>query len=188
MDYSQIHNDPDNPAAASPWQTSPQAPSRTSYSRDGGANSPTLAASSPYGDQSSRPSHEAGDDEETLGGESVDYTESEPDSTARENGSSPDLSTRLQSPPLIEQGFLPQQQYIGQQRQASYQQQPGQQPRPTAPGRYQSGQQRPPRQNPPRYKLQAKITGLERTGRKDPILKFDVHVGAQDSFLSNCTY
>jgi hypothetical protein len=24
--------------------------------------------------------------------------------------------------------------------------------------------------------LQAKITGLERTGRKDPILRFDVHV------------
>jgi hypothetical protein len=28
----------------------------------------------------------------------------------------------------------------------------------------------------PQYKLQAKITGLERTGRKDPILRFDVHV------------
>ncbi|KAI1083552.1 hypothetical protein F5B20DRAFT_577230 [Whalleya microplaca] len=27
----------------------------------------------------------------------------------------------------------------------------------------------------PQYKLQAKITGLERTGRKDPILRFDVH-------------
>ncbi len=28
----------------------------------------------------------------------------------------------------------------------------------------------------PQFKLQAKITGLERTGRKDPILRFDVHV------------
>ena len=26
------------------------------------------------------------------------------------------------------------------------------------------------------YKLQAKVTGLERTGRKDPILRFDVYV------------
>lgn len=26
------------------------------------------------------------------------------------------------------------------------------------------------------YKLQAKITGLERAARKDPILRFDVHV------------
>jgi hypothetical protein len=28
----------------------------------------------------------------------------------------------------------------------------------------------------PSFKLQAKITGLERTGRKDPILRFDVYV------------
>lgn len=28
----------------------------------------------------------------------------------------------------------------------------------------------------PQYKLQAKVTALERTGRKDPILRFDVHV------------
>jgi hypothetical protein len=32
------------------------------------------------------------------------------------------------------------------------------------------------RQHVPQYKLQAKITGLERTGKKDPILRFDVHV------------
>ncbi|KAK5003173.1 Vacuolar protein sorting-associated protein 17, partial [Cryomyces antarcticus] len=31
------------------------------------------------------------------------------------------------------------------------------------------------RQNVPQYKLQAKITGLERTGRKDSILRFDVY-------------
>ncbi|KAI4197580.1 MAG: hypothetical protein LQ350_005813 [Teloschistes chrysophthalmus] len=31
------------------------------------------------------------------------------------------------------------------------------------------------RQNLPQYKLQAKITSLERTGRKDPVLRFDVH-------------
>ncbi|KAH7030916.1 uncharacterized protein B0I36DRAFT_374043 [Microdochium trichocladiopsis] len=35
--------------------------------------------------------------------------------------------------------------------------------------------QQPRRSNQPQYKLQAKITGLERTGRKDPILRFDVH-------------
>jgi hypothetical protein len=33
------------------------------------------------------------------------------------------------------------------------------------------------------YKLQAKITGLERTGRKDPILRFDVHVRPQTRVL-----
>lgn len=28
----------------------------------------------------------------------------------------------------------------------------------------------------PQFKLMAKVTGLERTGKKDPILRFDVHV------------
>jgi hypothetical protein len=32
------------------------------------------------------------------------------------------------------------------------------------------------RKDRPHYKLQAKITSLERNGRKDPILKFDVYV------------
>ena len=32
------------------------------------------------------------------------------------------------------------------------------------------------RRSVPQYKLQAKISGLERTGRKDPILRFDVVV------------
>lgn len=44
------------------------------------------------------------------------------------------------------------------------------------PQRYHKGArsaQQPPAQQ---YKLQAKITGLERTGRKDPIMRFDVHV------------
>jgi hypothetical protein len=34
------------------------------------------------------------------------------------------------------------------------------------------------RQHMPQYKLQAKLTGLERTGKKDLILRFDVHVRA----------
>ncbi|EEH17689.2 hypothetical protein PABG_00252 [Paracoccidioides brasiliensis Pb03] len=41
--------------------------------------------------------------------------------------------------------------------------------------RHQTGARTKARQNAPQYKLQAKITGLERTGKKDPILRFDVH-------------
>ncbi|KLJ07728.1 hypothetical protein EMPG_16797 [Blastomyces silverae] len=41
--------------------------------------------------------------------------------------------------------------------------------------RYQTGARNKARPNAPQYKLQAKITGLERTGKKDPILRFDVH-------------
>ncbi|KAI7532794.1 vacuolar protein sorting-associated protein vps17, partial [Hortaea werneckii] len=36
-------------------------------------------------------------------------------------------------------------------------------------------QQQPQQHNMPQYKMQAKITGLERTGKKDSIFRFDVH-------------
>ena len=60
-----------------------------------------------------------------------------------------------------------------------------------APSHQQSQQQKQPQMRPgaaryhnarqqrpvPAYKLQAKVTALERTGRKDPIFRFDVYVG-----------
>ncbi|KAK6335822.1 Vacuolar protein sorting-associated protein 17 [Orbilia blumenaviensis] len=56
-------------------------------------------------------------------------------------------------------GYRPEPQVRSSSKQAGQQQQQQQQ------------QQRPTVQ----YKLRAKVTGLERTGRKDPILRFDVH-------------
>lgn len=52
-------------------------------------------------------------------------------------------------------------------------------------GRYHNlpPQQQQPRQPMPQYKLQAKITGLERTGKKDLILKFDVYVSIARAYL-----
>lgn len=38
--------------------------------------------------------------------------------------------------------------------------------------------QRPQQPQQPQFRLVAKVTGLERTGKKDPILRFDVHVCA----------
>ncbi|KAJ5381740.1 uncharacterized protein N7496_004168 [Penicillium cataractarum] len=43
------------------------------------------------------------------------------------------------------------------------------------PARFQTGIRQASRPPAPIYKIQAKITGLERTGKKDPILRFDVH-------------
>lgn len=48
------------------------------------------------------------------------------------------------------------------------------------------------RQHMPQYKLQAKITGLERSGKKDPILKFDVYVRCYSDdttpwLMANCS-
>jgi hypothetical protein len=39
------------------------------------------------------------------------------------------------------------------------------------------------RQHVPQYKLQAKITGMERSGKKDPILRFDVYVRLTDPLV-----
>ena len=62
----------------------------------------------------------------------------------------------------------------------------GQNQRTTPPTRYhaaprQQAKQAPP-PPPPTYRIQAKITGLERTGKKDPILRFDVYVRRKPSF------
>ena len=57
--------------------------------------------------------------------------------------------------------------------QAQYQQ-PQSMPKPSRPQQQQSAPHRQQRPQP-KYKLQAKITGLEGTGKKDMIVRFDVH-------------
>jgi hypothetical protein len=67
----------------------------------------------------------------------------------------------------------PEQQAVGQEQHEQHEHPQGQpipQQRQVA-ARYQR-QQRPV----PAYKLQAKVTALERTGRKDPVIRFDVYV------------
>lgn len=75
-------------------------------------------------------------------------------------------------------GWTPEQQHQWQHQQQQGDQQqrgPGEENRRPASARYHNVPQQQ-RQHMPQYKLQAKITGLERTGKKDPILRFDVHV------------
>lgn len=85
---------------------------------------------------------------------------------------SPDLSAQLQSAQLGDPDYPEEQPPFAQQS-----------PNPDhhqsqSPARYQTGLRQPnSRPAAPAYKIQAKITGLERTGKKDPILRFDVHVG-----------
>jgi len=87
----------------------------------------------------------------------------------------------------------------GQQQQWQHQHQPNQQHQPYDPQHGGSGEEnrrpqsaryhnvQPHQQQPkhlPQHKLQAKITGLERTGKKDPILRFDVYVCEVKTMLS----
>ncbi|KAJ5626807.1 hypothetical protein N7528_004234 [Penicillium herquei] len=82
---------------------------------------------------------------------------------------SPDLSAQLQSAQLGDPDYTEgQQPFAAQSPSADHQ-------RSQLPARYQTSMRQPSRPAAPAYKIQAKITGLERTGKKDPILRFDVH-------------
>jgi hypothetical protein len=80
---------------------------------------------------------------------------------------SPDLSAQLQSPQLGDPDYAEGQSPLDGSQQHSQ----------GLPTRYQTGLRQNTRPPAPAYKIQAKITSLERTGKKDPILRFDVHVG-----------
>lgn len=76
---------------------------------------------------------------------------------------SPDLSAQLQSAQIGDPH------YTGEQANADQQQ-------PQHPARHQTGARQNSKPPAPVYKIQGKITALERTGKKDPVLRFDVHV------------
>ncbi|RDW64017.1 hypothetical protein BP5796_10519 [Coleophoma crateriformis] len=169
MDYSSsIHED--HPAGASPWGNSPVPSPQHSRTTFG---SPVEAPTSPtpYG----APSYNGGyshDDTASSGGFG------RPDSSvgdhsvtdASSDGRRPDTADSVQSSAADQHHP-----FLGQQQQMPPQQSNTPDFTREQPQRYhQSARQAQPVQAPS-YKLQAKITGLERTGRKDPILRFDVH-------------
>ncbi|KAF2734771.1 vacuolar protein sorting-associated protein-like protein vps17 [Polyplosphaeria fusca] len=148
MDYSSLPHDPEHPGGADPWASSPQH-NRTTFAQPPTSDipsSPLPPQASPYGQDSESYSY--------IGDQDAQHRPS----AASENG---DFSHPQQSPaqagPQSPQPQPPAQNQQGGQRQE--------------PQRYHHGA----RQQRPQYKLQAKVTGLERTGRKDPILKFDVY-------------
>lgn len=150
MDYS-IPHDPENPSGTSPWASSPQHSRISSFANTSTSDvlSSPLPDQSPYADSSPEESYHR--DQDSYGQSSISER-------AGENGSSQyrqSEHTQHQQKPVPITGQQPQ----NQQRQE--------------PQRQQSGR---PRQSAPQHKLQAKITGLERTSKKDPILKFDVYV------------
>ena len=159
MDYSSsLHED--NPAGVSPWGTSPvaspQHPRTSPYpTRSDALSSPTL-----YSTQSSSASYAT---EDTMGAESHNGPQATAgsDSLSEGDGRRPGTAEAAHARPEEQQKFLgiPPSQL---QRNEALRSQP-------------QGRQAQEGKGP-QYKLQAKITGLERTGRKDPILRFDVHV------------
>lgn len=148
MDYSSSIQDPEHPAGGSPWSTSPK------HAR--GYNNASATGQSPFGPAGQEGGYQdrpSTSDTATLGPSENGHSQ---------NGQSP---------------YHPQEQQYAQQRNNYDQGLPSpamdDQRRPEA-QRYHSRQQQ--QQSRPQYKLQCKVTGLERTGKKDPILRFDAHV------------
>ncbi|KAE8149986.1 hypothetical protein BDV25DRAFT_155246 [Aspergillus avenaceus] len=146
MDYSAISQDPDHPTGTSPW-ASPR-PTQTTFHPSITSDIPPSPLA-PDTDRASQP--------ESFRG------------TVEERSDSPDLSERLQTSQLGDHDHPSEQSsYAAQQHYA-------QQPRSQLPARYQTGARQHAKPPAPLYRIQAKITSLERTGKKDPVLRFDVH-------------
>ena len=193
MDYSSLPNDPDLPAGTSPWQSSPQRPNRRSdsMSEAGSVPSSPLAKHSPYRPEPQQLGEEGVVDQETfVGGNGGSRGERAGNSSApAQNGSTQRTPGGDQSSPTIEQSFQGRQQPQQSPSQQNYQPRPQQQQqytqqqqqRAAGPNRYHSGARPTARQALPQYRLQAKVTGLERTGRKDPAVRFDVYVSSMST-------
>lgn len=156
MDYSATINEADDPAA-SPWGNNSPG-SSPQQSRTGFENINNGPPSSPFpynphvaaegdGDEFHRPGT-ANTESGTEGGD-IEH------------------SATLDSTAAVSEGEA--QADISEHPTQASSQPPGPRQEPPAPE---------PASKPPhsQFKLQAKITGLERTGKKDPVLRFDVHV------------
>ncbi|KAI2469351.1 vacuolar protein sorting-associated protein Vps17 [Annulohypoxylon bovei var. microspora] len=163
MDYRSSIVDDEHPAGPSPWgSSSPSASPRRNDSSFGalGNDQP----SSPY--QYAVPDPSNGFAQEDPGVNAFRRP-----GTASSTASTPayDSSEQPASSEQSDAGLEPEQQPPSTPQRSQSQGKPSGES-PTS-GR----EQQPQRPRGPQYKLQAKITGLERTGRKDPILRFDVH-------------
>ncbi|KAH6855700.1 hypothetical protein B0I37DRAFT_60975 [Chaetomium sp. MPI-CAGE-AT-0009] len=173
MDYSSTINDPEQSAEASPWGNSPASspqPNRATFgSLTGDVSSPPFR----YPTSNSGLTDDGG-----FGGSDTEYRRPDTASTVSQA-----TEPQSEGPALVEaypeqQGFAGDQGPLSPQPQQQQQQQQHQQqqaPKPPAQAQRAQEHQQPRKPPPPQFKLQAKITGLERTGRKDPILRFDVH-------------
>lgn len=170
MDYSTSIHDADNPAGASPWGSSPVSSPQHARTSSFPTSGDVPPSPTPYSSHRSENPGYSTDDTISGNGYSRPESSAGTESVSESDGHShrPDTAESMRSQP--DGGFANQQQ---QQAAVQYQAQTQRQ----EPQRYSSVRPKQQQTPGPQYKLQAKITGLERTGRKDPILRFDIHVG-----------
>lgn len=175
MDYSSIHEDTEDAATNSPWATSPQRSKNgfgdTSASNESPSPTPALPQSSYLSNgasQRTNPSNEDSSQQKNTTAQSSGY------SARNETANLPNRPQ--QNAQRQDQG------YREQQSQSHSQGLARPQPQQRQPSNRSS-------QGLPQYKLQPKLTGLERQGRKDPILRFDIYVSVSSLLTrSSLTY
>jgi hypothetical protein len=148
MDYANVSGSPDL-HGQSPWGSSSPRASRTSFAPPEDPPSPTTPTRDPATHQPQADSPSPSQDHPSGHEQHDEQDHVSPQQPDFHNG-----QASMQQP----------------SQQSQQAQQPQQRP---GAARYQAARQH---RQPPQYKLQAKITALERTGRKDPVLRFDVHV------------
>jgi hypothetical protein len=151
MNYTADTNDAEHLAGPSPWGSSSPKADRTSFptSSDDVPQSPVQAPrQSPYTSEQGSPNASRYQDASDRA-----YQQTATAVPADEDGGLLNSSQHPQSMPEAS-------------AEDTQQQRPGA-------ARYQPKRQQ---RTVPQYKLQAKITALERSGRKDPVLRFDVYV------------
>lgn len=170
MDYSSSIHDGENPAGASPWGSSPVASPQASQTTFGAIDGQGPGTSPAFGAPGN--SFEADQDDEECGRPRTASTTSDDDTRTGETEDEDSGIQGKQHPGAYnDENVSPSQardanRFSGDTARASQEQ----------------AQVR--RSTQPQYKLQAKITGLERAAKKDPILRFDVHVSV-DLFCSD---
>lgn len=184
MDYSASIHDADHPAGASPWGNSPTASPEANQGTFGTPRGEdSLASPTAFGSQISGngfggeadedvfgpPDHGFGRRPDTASTVSEGDTHTQTSETEGGDSRAGAFNNENVSPT---QSHDPNR-FSGDTARASQEQE---QAHAQAQGQIRKSTQ-------PQYKLQAKITGLERAARKDPILRFDVHVSLNVSLL-----
>ena len=157
MDYSASIHDADDPAGASPWGNSPSSSPRHNRTAFSGLAGEPPTSPFPYTSQDSNGlDNSVGSESFQRPGTATTASETEGEAEeatvveTEEGDSTADIES--QPAPAVEQ------------------------PQPSQPAVGAAQVQQPQKATQPQYRLQAKITGLERTGKKDPLLRFDVYV------------
>lgn len=169
MDYSAVSGEAEHLHGTSPWGSSSPRASRTDFpTRTPESPEPPESPPSPesLSNTPRQPSYHQQHEPALDGGEADDRLFFASDNVGAEGrGGAEKFGQRLEAT-QVEGTRQPVTQSAASQTDSQSQPRPGQ-------VRQQSTRQQRP---VPQYKLQSKITGLERTGRKDPVLRFDVYV------------